>query len=117
MKNCLDESVTWPKKKQPAKIVYSDDSHNSTIQTQPRRTLRSSRKNTSNEAIEKEPSRISLRNRTVDRSSFFNQSSKSTNPNIKDKDNQSLIKHNSQNKDKKLLYKQIIQDRPDLPRN
>ena len=82
-----------------------------------RRTLRSSRKNTSNEAIEKEPSRISLRNRTVDRSSFFNQSSKSTNPNIKDKDNQSLIKHNNQNKDKKLLYKQIIQDRPDLPRN
>ena len=92
MKSSLDDSVAWPKVRKPAKIVYSDSSLYSTIQKEPTRTLRSSNRNTTNEPIEKEPSRMCLRNRTVDKSSFLEQSSKSQS----NKEKQSSKKQTSQ---------------------
>ena len=111
MKSSLDDSVAWPKVRKPAKIVYSDSSLNSTIQKEPTRTLRSSSRNTTNEPIEKEPSRMCLRNRTVDKSSFLEQSSKSQS----NKEKQSSKKNQLVNtKPNNLLQKKKIKDRPDL---
>ena len=95
MKISIDDSVSLPKfRKAPRKILYSDDSLNSTIATEPSRRLRSSRNKPEKEPIEKEPSRMSLRNRTVDKSSFLDQSSKSHNSKI-------TIKPTSQDQAKK----------------
>ena len=102
LKSSIDDSFSWPKfRKAPTKILYSDDSLNSTIAKEPTRRLRSSRNKPEKEPIEKEPSRMSLRNRTVDRSSFFDQSSKSRSTTIKDKEKQSSIKPTSRNQAKK----------------
>ena len=106
MKSSLDDSVAWPKVRKPAKIVYSDSSLNSTIQKEPTRTLRSSSRNTTNEPIEKEPSRMCLRNRTVDKSSFLEQSSKSQSNKSNDKEKQSSKKPTSQYKAKQSSSKE-----------
>ena len=95
-KSSLDDSVGLPKVRKPAKIRYSESSLNSTNQNETTRTLRSTSRNTTIEQIEKEPSRMTLRNRTLDNSSVLTQSTKHQTTKSNAKEKQSSKKQTSQ---------------------
>ena len=92
--------------RKPAKIRYSESSLNSTNQNETTRTLRSTSRNTTIEQIEKEPSRMTLRNRTLDNSSFLTQSSKHQSTKSNDKEKQSSKKQTSQYQSKQSSSKE-----------
>ena len=82
----MNDSIAMPKQKRKPKIFDSDTSHDSTIMKEPtRRILRSSRNNTTEDSMEKEPSRICLRNRSVSRTSALETTSNTQKPQCKAK--------------------------------
>ena len=95
----MNDSIAMQKKTRPPKFFDSDTSHDSTIMKEPtRRILRSLRNNTTEDSMEKEPSRICLRNRTVSRTSGLETSSNNQNPQCKAKI--SSVKTTTKNQDK-----------------